>query len=299
MKWLKTMSVAISPSDRPAGGSAPRQGHVHGVGRVGYRSDGDSSARLSDLYQSDPVRVLFPWPGRDEIPAAAFVTTSGGLVGGDVVELQASAEENVRVRCYPQAAEKIYRSAGPDTHFNVTLSAGANSWLEWLPQESILFDGGRLRRHTSAHVDIAGRLFAGEMLVLGRGAMGEVVRHGLLRDTWSVYRGKQLVWADNLHLEDNFEDVVNHPAGLAGARAVATAIYVAEDAEAYLSPAREILRATATGVRAGVSLVNGLLLVRFMSESPAALRASYGQFWAHFRHLAAGLPATLPRLWHI
>jgi urease accessory protein len=286
------MSVATLQSDSPAIS-------VHGMGEVSYAVGPDGICRLKDLYQSDPVRVLFPTPPRGEIPGAVFVTTSGGLVGGDLIELTATAEENVHVQMTAQAAEKIYRSNGFDSRIEVTLQAQAGSWLEWLPQETIIFDGARLRRRTLAEVATGARMLAGEMLVLGRGAMGETVNYGLVCDDWEIRLDGRLTWADALRLDGDIAELVDHPAGLSGARAVATVVYVADDAGDYLETARRLLDTVPKDVRAGATMVNDLLLVRLMATDPYPLRNAFGDFWAEFRYAAAGLPAALPRLWQI
>ena len=272
---------------------------VHGVGRVRYGVDASGVTRLRDLYQSDPVRVLFPTPPRGEIPAATFVTTSGGLVGGDVLELTAQADCDATILCYPQAAEKIYRSTGADCRIEVCLRAASGAWLEWLPRETIVFDGARLDRRTSAEVAPQGRLLAGEMMVLGRGAMGETLRHGLLRDDWSIRRDGVLLWVDCFCLDDAIAQTIAHPAGLAGASALATAVYVADDAQEFLSIARRLLKSAPAAVRAGATVVNDVLVARFLAADPQLLRQAFANFWAGFRQAAAGLPAALPRLWHI
>lgn len=288
------MSVAISPSKRvaPVGVNL-----VHGVGRVGFAMS-DGVARLCDLYQHDPIRILFPTPPREEIPSAVFVTTSGGLVGGDVLELAAQAQEDVAVQFYQQAAEKVYRSTGRTSRIDVALSAQAGSWLEWLPQETIAFDGARLHRTTDVSVAPGAKVLAGEFLVLGRTAMGEHVSTGLLRDDWTVRRDGRLIWADAFCLDGDIAATQAHPAGLGGALAVATALYVADDAADFLETARGLLD-DANGVKAAATVVGGVLVVRFLGQDTAALRRAFGNFWAGFRHAAAGLPASLPRLWHI
>ncbi|MCB2102568.1 MAG: urease accessory protein UreD [Rhodobacterales bacterium] len=273
---------------------------VHGVGRVGFAADEAGATRLKDLYQRDPVRLLFPTPPRNEIQSAVIVTTSGGLVGGDVLSLSAQADEDVAAQLYPQAAEKVYRSAGADCRIAVDLGVARGAWLEWLPQECILFDGARLRRRTRVDAAAGARVLAGEMMVLGRRAMGERLATGLVREDWEVRRDGRLIWADSLVLDDDIPAIIDHPAGLNGATALGTVIYLADDGPDLRDDARALLDGLdAPGVRHGATVVNGLLIVRFMAESPLALRRAYGGFWGAFRQAVAGLPAALPRLWHI
>ncbi len=286
------MSAAASRSD-PVGALQ----RVHGAAEVGFAGAG--AAALRHLYQRDPMRVLFPAQPAAEPPVAALVTTSGGLVGGDRIDVAASVDDGAAAVVTAQAAEKVYRSTGPDCHIAVTLRAAAGSWLEWLPQETILFDGARLRRTVRIDCAPTGRVLAGEFLVLGRAASGERLTRGLVREAWEVRRGAALAWADALHMDGDIAAVVTHPAGLGGAGAVACAVYVADDARARLDLARRLLAENPGGVRAGATVVNGVLVVRWLAARSAALRQAFATFWTGFRAEAAGFAARLPRLWYV
>ena len=291
------MSVVISLSEARAETAPAPVAKVHGIGRIAFSSQ-DGETRLKDLYQHDPLRILFPHRAPDDIASAVFVTTSGGLVGGDVLEMTGHADVGACVQMTAQAAEKVYRSNGADCHIDVDLGAGEGAWLEWLPQETIAFDGARMVRRTRADVAPGGSMLAGEFLVLGRTAMGEKVQSGLICDEWEIRRDGRLVWADALRLDGDIAETVSHPGGLAGATAMATVVYVADDAPEKVELARELLEAN-QDVRVGVTAVNGILVVRFLGTDGFTLRATFGDFWAAFRHEVQGLPNQLPRIWHI
>lgn len=268
-------------------------------GEVVLELAGGGATRVRTLYQKTPLRVLRPYPERGDAFAAVLVNTAGGMVAGDSLDVDIRAGAGARALLMPQAAEKIYRSPGPDCRIEVRLSVGADGWLEWLPQEAILFEGARLRRRMSVDLDRRARLLAGEITVFGRRARGERFTRGLLRDDWQVRCDGRAVWADAFGLDGEVRRIIDHPAGLGGAEAMATAIYAGPDAAKRLDRAREILEAeVADGVRAGVTLVGGLLLARWLGDA-AAVRRSFGGYWAQSRHAMAGLPAALPRLWHI
>ena len=127
---------------------------------------------------------------------------------------------------------------------------------------------------------------------------GERFSRGLVRDAWDVRRAGALVWADALLLSDDTVAALAHPAGFDGAVACATAIYVAPDAAQRLGDAVRALGDPAE-VRCGATLVNGIVVARFLSRRPLALRVAFGAFWKSFRHAVAGLPPVLPRLWHV
>jgi urease accessory protein len=289
------MYAAISPSDRLA--VAPALAGVHGVARIGYAWDGGAS-RLATLEQRSPLRVLFPRPAAGDPPIAALVTTSGGLVGGDRLDVAVSASRDASVLAIGQAAEKVYRSLGSDCLIDVSLAVADGGWLEWLPQETILFEGARLRRSTVLDVAAGGRALAGEMLVFGRVARGERMTHGLVRDAWRVRIGGRLAWADALHMEgDEIARCLEAPAGFAGARAYATALYAGPDAGDRLDLARALV--AQEGVRSGATLCGPVLVARWLGADPAAVRGAFETFWTGFRAAAKDLPARLPRLWHV
>jgi urease accessory protein len=250
---------------------------------------------LRDLFQATPCRILMPAVEADEALTAVLVTTSGGLAGGDWIDVSVCAHEGAQLVVSTQAAEKVYRSTGADTRVSVTLTAGANAWLEWIPQGAILFDGSRLRRQNLIHAAAGARVLASEIVVFGRTARGESFRHGFLHDSWRVYRAGKLVWADALRLDGDILPMLAHPAGFDGAVAAATLLYVADDAGARVDFARELL-APARG-RAGATVVNGVLVMRMLHRDAQALLADVAAFWSEFRANVAGLPAAMPRVW--
>jgi urease accessory protein len=256
------------------------------------------ATRLLHLYQRDPLRVLFPAPEDPSVPLAVLVTTSGGLVGGDRLAIAATVDDGAAAVMTSQAAEKVYRSTGSDCRVDVDLTVGAGARLEWLPHESILFEGARLRRRIAADVAESGRLLAGEILVLGRTARDERLTYGLARDAWEISRGGRRVWADALHLEGDLARAISDPAGLAGAVACATFVYAADDAAERVELARGLLPANDDGgLRSGATVVNGVLVARWLARDAFALRAAFAAFWVAFRRRAGGGAGGLPRLW--
>jgi urease accessory protein len=296
------MSVATSLSEAgiPKAGAkvvALRRTAVAGEAVLEVRASGGVT-RLADLHQRDPLCVRLPQPGRGDIFEASLITTSGGIVGGDKLDVAIIAGESARLRVYPQAAEKVYRSLGADSGIAVSLKAAAGAWLEWLPQETILFDGARLRRDTLIELAPGARVLAGEFLVFGRRASGESLSHGLIHDGWRVRRDGRLIWADALHAEGDLAAPLASIACLGGVTAYASLIYAADDAPAKLAALRALLPAEVPQARAALTAVNGLVVGRFLGEA-RAVRDSYGAFWAAARAELAGLPAALPRLWHV
>ncbi len=257
--------------------------------------------RLSHLYQRDPLRVLFPDAAQGEPPIAVLLTTSGGLVGGDRLAISVDIGPGASAHVTAQSAEKIYGSTGPDTVIEIALRIGAASRLEYLPPETILFDGARLRRRASVDLAADASLLAGEILVFGRIASGERMATGLVHDGWELRRDGRLIWADAFHLADDslgsLLSKMADPACLDGATACATLLLAAPDVARFLAGARETI--AASGVRGGATIVAGVLVARLLAADAFMLRRAYVALAGQLRATQAGLPAILPGLWHV
>jgi urease accessory protein len=289
------MSAATSRYEVPKTLTVPAAAPLQrgdGAVEIAFARRGAATA-LSRLYHRTPCRVAFPHAGAGEPAMAMLLNTAGGLTGGDRVVLSVTVEPGAAATVTSAAAEKIYRSLGQNCGVAVALEVGDGGWLEWLPQETILFAQSRLRRTITARVAATGRLLAAEMLVFGRVARGERWIGGALSERWRVERAGELAWYDAMRLDGA---MIDRPAGFGGAEAFATVAYVGADAERHLLLARD-----ATGglsCRAGATLVNGILLARFIGTA-SDTRAGVAHYIGALRHGAAGLPAQAPRAWGI
>ena len=271
-----------SPSNRARGALAA------GFRRVGARTE------VIGPHETGGYRLRLP-RSRGETCEAVIVNTGGGMAGGDEAHFAFTAEAGAAVTLTTTAAEKVYRgqqadgrTAGTGVAVDLALAPGAR--LEWLPQETILFDGARLDRRLS--VDMAGdsELLMAEILVFGRLAMGETMRAGRVSDRWRLRRDGRLAYAEDVAIAGDNAAVLDRPALGAGARASASLVMVSGRAEGLVAAARAALEPH-SAVTAGVSAWNGLLVARAISPSPERLRAAIVALLSGLRGRA------LPRLW--
>lgn len=279
-----TAAAAAAPS-------IPALERGRGAAEIAFARAPDGSTALADLYQRAPCRVLFPRPEPGDPPLAALLTTSGGLAGGDAVRLAIAWREGAAAAVTTAAAEKIYRSLGPDTCVSLSLRLADEAYGEWLPQETILFEGARLSRRLSFDLASTARLLACETLVFGRIARGERLTRGRLFESWSLRREGRLLWSDALLLDGDIGARLDDPHAFAGGAAFATAIYAGPEAAAL----REEARALAGGA---ASLVGGVLVARFLGPDAAAVRRALAGYLCGLRR-ALGRRAGLPRFWNV
>jgi len=275
---------------------APAHQRVNGAASVefGAREDG---SRLVDLYQRAPCRILFPDVDDGEPPQAVLLTTSGGLTGGDRLQVELRVGAHAQATLTTQAAEKIYRAVpgGGDVDIATHVTVGAGGYAEWLAQETILFDHARLRRHFVADLEGDACLLATESVVLGRSAMDESLRTGFVHDAWRIRRDGRLVFADALHLDGDIAVLRDLPFGFGAARACGTVLLAAPAAAALLARVRAALGDSNV---AHATTSEGLLIVRVLAPSAAALRDAVLAAAGALRHALRGLAPRLPQVWH-
>ena len=201
---------------------------------------------------------------------AVIINTGGGIAGGDSQMLSFDAGPGAHVTFTTQSAEKLYRAQADPAQVAVSLTLAPACRMEWLPQETILFDGSALFRALSIDMAENASLLMVESLIFGRLAMGESCISARLRDSWRIRRGGRMVFAEELAFGD--ADALDRPALGGGARCAASLLLVAPGAEAHLDGVRAAM--AGAGCEIGVSGWNGMLLMRAISSSPERVRAA-------------------------
>lgn len=254
-----------------------------GVARVGL-----DRGRVTALAQSGSAKVMLP-RSYGPAPEIVFLNTSGGLTAGDTLDYRVDLAPGTRATATTQTAERAYRAEGIPAQARVSLTVGAGGMLDWLPQETILFDSARLDRLTE--VDLAeGASFLGlETIVLGRAAMGETLRRLSLLDRRIIRRAGRIQIFDPLRLTGDSLARAEAPALLAGARAFAVLILCAPHAEDRLPSLRAAL--TEPDVTAAASALPGRVILRAHAPDAWPLRRQMARLIETLR------PGALPRVW--
>jgi len=261
----------------------PTLQRARGAGRIVVEAQ-DGRSRLSQLYQDGCGKIRLP---RGSDLEAVLINSSGGLTGGDRMEWRAEAGDGAALTLTTQACEKVYRARDGAAEVRTFLHLGEGARLDWLPQETILFDGGALSRRLEADLAPGARLLAVEAVVLGRTAMDETVRHGLLSDRWRVRREGRLAFADDLRLDDAIAETGAAAPVLAGARAFASILLMDDEAGRFVAPLRAAL-----GPSGGASAFGGKLFARVVAPDGFSLRKA---LLPALEALRDGQP--LPRVW--
>ncbi|WDR03859.1 urease accessory protein UreD [Devosia algicola] len=258
-----------------------------GQGRVATQF-GSRGTRLLSLYQDGCAKIRLP-NTHSQALEAVLINTAGGLTGGDNMQWSAHAAPNSQLVLTTQACERIYKSTGDVARVDTQLIAEENAHIDWLPQETILFDASKLRRAINIDLAQGATLTAVEAVLLGRDAMGEDARNAQLTDQWRVRRNGRLIHAEATQLGGTSTER-DGMSLLAGTRAFATILRIAPDAVARLDTIRSLLPDDA---KIAASAIGDRLIIRALAPNGLALRRLIVPLIAQ---LSGG--GTLPRLWH-
>src|SRR5215510_2550346 len=265
-----------------------------GSGRI-VLSGSEKGTRIMDVFERSPIRIMFPRAAGDAVEEAVLVNTGGGIAGGDQLESCVTALANASIAVTSQAAEKVYRALTEPARISTKLKAYEAAKLAWLPQETIVFNRGRLSRTTEIELASGAELLALEWLVLGRAAHGEAMAGGHISDSWRVKNDDRLIWADSFRTTDETFPHLHRKALLSNCKAVGTLIYFGP----YLDTRLEFLRdiAPSLGCHCAATSVGGLMIVRFAAEVSSDLGlALRGLLEQLSREVGSG-PFRVPKMW--
>lgn len=222
---------------------------------------------------------------------AVMLNTAGGLTGGDRFKQVVDVGPRAAATVATQAYEKIYRSSGGDALIETALQLDDGATLHWLPQPTLAYEGGRLRRRTVLHAPSTARFVAVESLILGRTATGEQLHDGALYDDWRVAIDGKLAFADQFRLTTPITTTADCAATLAGNRALATLLIFGYPPEPVLADLRSAIERDQ--LMGGASRRGDLIVVRLLANDGRLLSSSLTTLIGTIRR------EPLPRVWSI
>lgn len=250
---------------------------------------------LASRHHDGPLVVQKPlYPEGDETCHAIVVHPPAGIAGGDHLALDVRAGEGANVLLTTPGAGKWYRSAGPWARQAVAIEAGHRAIVEWLPQETILYDGTLAEIRWEARLAGDARLIAWDVYCFGRTGSGERFAKGRCTLETRLWRDGKLAWLERGRLEPGGL-VADSPAGLDGAPVMGTMIVAAPRLEdAWLAAARTVAPRRGEGA---CTRLPGLLVARYRGDSTEAAREFFGAIWSRLREPVLGRAPVAPRIW--
>lgn len=238
-------------------------------------------------------RPLYP-EGRDTCHAV-IVHPPGGLAGGDTLDLSIDVRAGAHAVLTMPGAAKFYRCDARPSRQAIVVRVDAGAVVEWLPPETIVFDGAFAR--SSLEIDVAeqGAAIAWDIVALGRRARGETFARGRWRQRLAIRRSATALLDDVLDVAGG-DRWLGSRVGLSGRSVVATMVAVGRGADGALVDACR--DAVGDAARVGVTMpLPGLLVARCLADEAEAVRGVFGAIWRRARPALAGVDAKPLRLW--
>ncbi|EKV03543.1 urease accessory protein UreH [Leptolyngbya sp. PCC 7375] len=253
-------------------------------------------------FSTSPLRIQRPF-----YPAAApgncqsvIVHTAGGMVGGDQLDMVITAEADTQVLVTTAAAHKVYRSQGDWAQQTIQLTVASDAYVEWLPQELILFDGGRFQQSLKVDLEPGGVWLSWDITRFGRSARGETLTTGQWRSQTEIWQQGTPLWIDQQQLLGGSEVLVSRN-GLAGYPVVGTFLLLGKSiTPEHLSAIRTRLNLKGlTGCDAGVTQLEQGLVARYRGSSSQIARQYFIDIWQYLRAKVLGQKSYIPRVWGV
>lgn len=301
-----TAHLPITPDISNKRPPANDSGHRFDAGRnwqasieLGFEAQGpDRITRLTRRKHQGPLRVQRPFypEGKAGCCHVYLLHPPGGLVSGDALNIQANLASGAHTLLTTPAAAKLYKA---DSHHvawtqHTTLNVADGATLEWLPQETLAFNGSRGRQTTRVELQGNARCIGWELLALGRPASDLPYTSGRMEQRFHLTRDGRPLWIERQTLDPQ------HPRfkgkwGQGGATVQATLWAVGLEDEAA---AIEALRAQMPpSPRWAVTRRRGVLLLRYLGNERNEAWRLCQQAWEILRPMLTGKPASIPRIW--
>jgi urease accessory protein len=245
-----------------------------------------------------PLKVQRPfYPEGEAVCHSILLHTAGGIVGGDRLSQSIHLEPNTHALLTTAAASKIYRSNGQEARQTINIQVDAGACLEWLPQETIVFNGAIYRQDLRVELAPGANWLGWEITRFGRSARGEKFLQGEWRSHTEVWQQGQPLWIDRQWLPGG-DETFNSPHGLAGLPVVASLAWVGQAiSPEIIEKARMLWSAQERHGEAGVTQLISGLLCRYRGSSTVEVRNWFTDVWQLLRLSLLGRPVTKPRVW--
>jgi urease accessory protein len=242
-----------------------------------------------------PLRVQKAlYPEGDEVCEAIVVHPPGGIVGGDRLELEVDVGAGAWAQITTPGAAKWYRSAGDPASLATRLAVGAGATLEWLPQETLAFDGARAAIDTRIELARGARFIGWEIVGLGRSASGERFERGRFCQSIELHDDGGLAWCERAVL-DGGSAALQSGAILGGSPVFGTLVVAGAAVDDELLATCRMIGCSSGAI--AVTRVPRIFVARYRGDSTGSARTYLAKVWQTLRPALLRRAAEPPRIW--
>lgn len=262
----------------------------------------NSRTIMSHRKHHGPVRVQkMLWPERTGVCHAIIVHPPAGIAGGDHLTFEIETKDQAHAVVTTPGAGKWYKTNGKQAFQHIHLHVKDQSILEWVPQETMLFDGALAHSETHIHLDNAASFIGWDMFVLGRQARAERFVQGSYYNQFKLWREHKLLVADTLYFEGEDRWLssclgMNNQAVMGSFWAAAPEKY---RSSFYLEQQLELIRELMMCMQAPVTLtlLDDVVSARFLGNDVRHCHDAFAAIRAKLRRYWFDLEEEFPRIW--
>ena len=261
--------------------------------RLTYAKSGRRTI-LAHRAHKGPLLVQRPFHPEGDVCHSYIIHPPGGVVGGDELRLGVKVGQGAHALLTTPGATRFYRSgAGRQATLQQEFVVAANAALEWLPQETILFDGADARSCIRVTLERESRFIGWDIVCLGRPESNAPFTRGRAQLDLGISISRVLTFLDRMRLCESAPQPMQSSWGLRGKQALGTLLAWPGD-ESMVEAIRSI---STPQVDCATSLVDGVLHCRAAAAQAEAIRNHFAEIWNVVRPRVMQRPAIAPRVW--
>jgi len=230
-----------------------------------------------------------------------LVHPPGGLVGGDILDIDLSVQEGAHALVTTPGAGRFYRSTGAPARQTLEARLASGARLEWLPLETLAYSDCLGENRSRFHLAPGAELMAWDLLALGLPAADAAFRAG----RFTQHIELPGIWLERGCIAGDDDALLHGPGGLRGHAALATLFFAAgsplaaQRREALLDAARQAAdEAQQASVLFGATAPHAqIVALRVLGHRIEPVAALCRAVWAAWRQTGWGVGACAPRVW--
>ena len=263
----------------------------------------ESERSVARYLHQGPLRILQSlYPEGDQICHNVLVHPPGGLVGGDILDIQITVAEGAHGLISTPSATRFYKSGGQAALQQVLATLAPGARLEWLPLEAIAYNDCEATNRAVFNLAPSAELITWDVTALGLPSSNMAFTQGHFQQHIEISG----VWLERGNIRGDDTRWLNSPLGLAGDKCIASLVFAAGSTiEAHratqaLEAARDVIETHPLRLQAGITCAHPQVIVlRVMSPLVEPTMDLLKKVWAVWRHTLWNLPITPPRIWSV
>lgn len=249
------------------------------------------------------IQKLF-YPEGESCAHIYLLHPPGGIVSGDTLEISLSLEDKAQALLTTPGATRLYnaRIDGADTQplpqrvIN-RISALRASCVEWLPAETIVFDGACVELNTQVDLHEDSQFMGWEIVCMGLPASQASYSRGHFRQTFLIRVDDEIKVADTIKFEANSAYLLS-ACGLRGYSVFASFIAgPVEDSKNVVEVIRDVIDKAGLSDFFSATALNGFAITRYLGRCSDEARQLFIAIWKAIRPLLTQRDAVEPRIW--